>query len=442
MDTKGAKNRERIDLGLEALLARAEAPQEKEISIDLELSHGSSRSSSWTIGDASTTQQPPARNEFELLAAESKWTEIVRLAEGRLAHGDDLGVKLWWIRGHLGAFSMPVSFLSAPFDAVCKKLAPESVTDSLSPLLKETGLLVLQRLQEVGDTAHVNDVRGSLARLGIQEARGSRERSSTSSFRSLQSVSAEATAPTSAQHPSVGLPRSGQKRLVWTTVCLITVVALITIDRMFPHIRTPALDIASESFEQTPLDINQATELPGRRDPSGRLGALFYSIGEGTNTEPATARAAQSVKGPMPQSSPESQLAKTESSPPGPKEEVNTRGPIEGPEFRERVERGRIRPSASRREELQGGAPQAVLPGSSSRGGDDQRTYRVLNRASVVSAPSYGGRVIGQLEPGDRVLVEGRVGRWLRLRSKKGRGGYVLATDVEVVPELDVVSGR
>jgi hypothetical protein len=50
--------------------------------------------------------------------------------------------------------------------------------------------------------------------------------------------------------------------------------------------------------------------------------------------------------------------------------------------------------------------------------------------------------VIGQLEPGDRVLVEGRVGRWLRLRSKKGRGGYVLATDVEVVPELDVVSGR
>jgi uncharacterized protein YgiM (DUF1202 family) len=60
----------------------------------------------------------------------------------------------------------------------------------------------------------------------------------------------------------------------------------------------------------------------------------------------------------------------------------------------------------------------------------------------VLSAPSYGGRVIGQLEAGDRVLVEGKLGRWLRLRSKKGRGGYVLTSDVEEVPELDIASNR
>jgi uncharacterized protein YgiM (DUF1202 family) len=91
---------------------------------------------------------------------------------------------------------------------------------------------------------------------------------------------------------------------------------------------------------------------------------------------------------------------------------------------------------------LQGGSPQAVLPGSSARGFEDQRTYKVLTRTSVLSAPSYGGRVVGQLDRGDRVLVEGKLGRWLRLRSKKGRGGYVLAADVEEVPELDFASDR
>jgi hypothetical protein len=44
------------------------------------------------------------------------------------------------------------------------------------------------------------------------------------------------------------------------------------------------------------------------------------------------------------------------------------------------------------------------------------------------------------LEQGDRVLVEGKLGRWLRLRSKKGRGGYVLASDVEEVEGLDISS--
>jgi hypothetical protein len=58
---------------------------------------------------------------------------------------------------------------------------------------------------------------------------------------------------------------------------------------------------------------------------------------------------------------------------------------------------------------------------------------------SVVSAPSFGGRVIGQLGAGDRVLVEGFLGRWLRLRSRRGRGGYVLSADVEEVPSQEGV---
>ena len=428
MDTKGAKNRERLDLGLEAILAGAETPRSPEVSIDLELPHATREGSAWTLGEA--PPQPPPKSEFESLADERKWSELARLAEDRLASGDDPEAKVWWIRAHLGAFSMPVSFLSAPFEAVCRKLSPEDVTGPFKTILEETGLLVLQRLREVSDTAHSSEVRSSLERLGIRESRGGRERVGTSSFRSLQSVATSAPQTTVADVADPRPPTGRRKRVTWTGVCVLVVVSLLALDHLFPHIRTPQLDIATESFERPLFGVEQATDTPGRRDPGGRLGALFYSIGEGGRTDSSTSPRVASQPAAEPQPSSE---AKGESLPPRSKEEVNTTGPVEGPEFRERIERVRPPAPQSRREELQGGAPQAVLPSAPTREFDDHRTYRVLTRTSVLSAPSYGGRVIGQLEPGDRVLVEGKLGRWLRLRSKKGRGGYVLTADVEEV---------
>ena len=436
MDTKGAKNRERIDLGLEAILAGAESPRPVEVSIDLELPRGPRDASTWTLGEA---PQLPPKNEFEILADERKWTEIVRLAEDRFAHTEDHEAKVWWIRGHLGAFSMPVSFLSAPLEAVCQQLSPEGVTGSLKTILEETGLLVLQRLREVSDTTHSAEVRASLERLGIRESRGGRERAGTSSFRALQSVAAVVTEPVVSTEVSIPPEIGSRKRLTWTLLCVIVVVALIVLDRMFPHIRTPMLDIASESFEPPGSQIELATDMPGRRDPGGRLGALFYSINEGARPEAASSQSVVSNPPAMQQAQPE---AKSEPLPARSKEEVDTSGPIEGAEFRDRAERVRPQAREPRRQELQGGAPQAVLPGAPVREFDDHRTYKVLTRTSVLSAPSYGGRVIGQLEAGDRVLVEGKLGRWLRLRSKKGRGGYVLTSDVEEVPELDIASNR
>lgn len=436
MDTKGAKNRERLDLGLEAILAGAENPRPVEITIDLDPSQGTREPSSWTLGDA---PPPPPKNEFESLADNRKWTEIVRLAEARLAEGDDAEVKLWWIRGHLGAFSMPVSFLSAPFEAVCRRLSPEGLTGSCKVLLEETGLLVLQRLREVSDVSHGNEVRSSLERLGIKEPRGGRERAGTSSFRSLESVVPVAARPAPASNAIPAISSGSRKRVTWTVLCTCVVISLVALDRLFPHIRTAPLDIASEGFEPPHSTLEQATDTPGRRDPGGRLGALFYSLGDGARTEPATAGAPDSsppaVAKPQPEVKPEPVPARS-------KEEINTSGPVEGPEFRERIERVRPPAPERRRQELQGGSPQAVLPGSSAPEFQEQRTYRVLTRTSVLSAPSYGGRVLGQLEPGDKVLVEGKLGRWLRLRSKKGRGGYVLTADVEEVPDLDIAASR
>ncbi len=444
MDTKGAKTRERIDLGLGAILAGVDASPNIEVSIDLPLPNGTSpNGAAWTLGDGGSPAPQQPKSEFETLADERKWSEIVHLAESRLSNGEDLEAKLWWIRGHLGAFSMPVSLLSAPLDAVCRTVVAESLDKPLKTLLNETGLLVLQRLREVNDIVHAQGLRDALEEIGVREPKDRRARVGTSSYRSLKPLPTGEQAPPQASAVPVSTVSSRPKRMKWSFLCFIIVVALMLLDRMFPHVRSPELDIASESFVRAETGLEQLTDAPGRRDPGGRLGALFYSIeGEGTRSEAPPERTAEPKQG-ITQTSPAMPtVPQREPVPPRSKESVNTSGPLEGPEFRERIERVRPESLEPRREVLQGGSPQAVLPGSSARGFEDHRTYKVLTRTSVLSAPSYGGRVIGQLDRGDRVLVEGKLGRWLRLRSKKGRGGYVLATDVEEVPELDIASDR
>ena len=64
----------------------------------------------------------------------------------------------------------------------------------------------------------------------------------------------------------------------------------------------------------------------------------------------------------------------------------------------------------------------------------------VLVRTEVFSAPNYEARPLGTLEPGDRVSVEGRAGQWVRIRSRKGRAGYVFAQDIGELE--DFRSGR
>jgi hypothetical protein len=447
MNSKGEKNKERIDLGLGAILAAAQPARDVEISIELGKPSEQAPSSPWTLGGS----EAPVKSEFDILADERKWSEIVRRVESRLNDSNDIEAKLWWIRGHLGAFSMPVSFLAAPLDSLCKKIQPSELSPSMRVLLEETGLLTLGRLQEVGDKDQADSLRSVLETVGVRAPRGSRERqrTGTSSFRSLEFDLPASKASVALVGEAPQKMRGVSRRVGWTSVCAVIVAALFVLDQLFPHIRTPRLDTASEEFVVPPSGIEQSVTPLAPKNPGNRLGALFYSIEKEGAASPAPSVAPSVAQSGDTQSA--SATVQREPAvpnrPPEPrtKESVDTDGPVEGPEFRERMDRGRPerpeRPMRSR-EEIQGGPPQAVLPGASQEGFEQHRTYKVLAKTSVLSAPSYGGRVIGQLERGDRVLVEGKLGRWLRLRSKKGRGGYVIAADVEEVPDLDIPLDR
>jgi hypothetical protein len=50
---------------------------------------------------------------------------------------------------------------------------------------------------------------------------------------------------------------------------------------------------------------------------------------------------------------------------------------------------------------------------------------------SVMDAPSFNAKEVEELYVGDRVRVEARLGRWLKIRSRDGNPGYILAGDAE-----------
>ena len=439
MATTGDKDKPRIDLGLGAILAAAEKPA-AEVSVDLPLSDVDG----WTLG----AHSPQAlRSPYEQLADKREWTEIVRRAEAALATDPSVEARVWWIRGHLGAFSMPVTLLSAPMESLCRGLDISSLSPEVKGVLRETVLLTVGRLEEMGQRDQCESLRAAMTPLDIKPERDAngRERKVTSSFRiadfSLPAQDVSVSVLPAAEPSPARRPRWGLTSLAGVAMALaVVVVGLWDPLNLF----IAQLDTAPEAFVIDASGVEQSVEQLERKNPVGRLGALFYAIEEnsGNSVPPGSVNPAGTLVPLRPSAPVDTEVplsGRIVSQDDGPKERVNTKGPVEGREFRERIERRSVAES-DQRGAIQGGPPRAVLPvPPRDEAFEAGRVYRVVVSTSVVSAPSFGGRVIGQLGAGDRVLVEGFLGRWLRLRSRRGRGGYVLSADVEEVPSQEGV---
>jgi len=438
MTKKGENGRERLDLGLEALLS--DSQDKKELNggeINPEDSH---LHQAWTLG-GSEGRDP---GEYDALADRGQWVEIVKRAEASLAKGDDLNAKVWWVRGHLGAFSMPVAFLAAPLLSIVNSLDSRTIAPSIGAIVKETGLLALSRLREVNDRSQYDALKSALERIGIQEPKNPRERkrTGTSSFRASDFVPRAESGATEQTGESVKSGSSPRKVMI-SGVILVGVLSLGGVGYFYPNLFSSPLSTAREAFVPEPLVLEQVVSPPEPKNPGGRLGALFYSIdNQKENTEPAAGIQSEVTPQAVPQPTPvvkeSGRIENTEQ--PKLKERVNTSGPREGLEFRERVERRRGEERGDSRVSQE--APRAALPPDRARVFSDERTYSVVEGTAVLSAPSFGGQEIGHLERGDRVFVEGKLGRWLRLRSRRGKGGYVLAEDVEEIPDEELQTSR
>lgn len=433
MTRSSSDKKERIDLGLSALLDQI-TPPSAQPAVATEPVRPVQSSA------------PVAAEESEMqgLLRQKRWQEIIVRAEQEMAQGSPAEARLWWIRGHLGALSMPVSLLISPFEEVAREMSSGSPSAEVKALLEDTGLCILERMEQVGEREQVLAFRNVLTIYGVASVPGTlgKERRSwtlAQDARAASRVNLVSAVPIPV--PAVPETRPSPKRRIGTMAAALCAAALaLGIALRWGMLYGPTT-LAKESFIQESVALQQTFPELEPRDPVGNLSALFYAIDE-------PAAATNSANSAAPQPAPgqgQGKDAPVPSGPPPPAaveqkpralEKINTKGPVEGREYREGVARSntgdnpRLPGAPGRRDGSSPDQPAARTPFDRDVQG---KLYQVTVRTNVVSSPSYVSKVMGRLEPGDQVLVDGRVGEWFRVRSRQGKDGYVLAQNATAV---------
>jgi hypothetical protein len=458
------------------------------------LLNGDSESSSHSVSPVpqapSAQETPPegsagseAESPYEKLASTGSWSEILRLAEGDLSSGDDARVRTWWIYAHLQNRSMPASFLAAPLESLLTKNTGEAAPADQA-LLERTAHLVHRRLVESGDATLAQAIAASISSAKLLPAAvetlrpASTPLNAISSHRVEKQSSAVIWGAESVKQPL----RVGLLGVVAASVFCLLAALGIFFAYGGKQLFGAEVAIAAETFVSQDEKPELLIPALDRRDLVGRLGALYYSIdkGEGESggnaagadvasvavssaseraevVQPASGSGsdasvgtADSARGgtDIKQPAGTEEAVATTVAPKLPKERVNTTSPVEGPDFRERAGRnqrsgsggaGAVGTTANRSPAPDDGRSRR-LPAETSRPEivmgmpEPERTqgryYTVLVSCSVLDAPNYSALVVSQLRRGETVFVEARVGGWLRLRSRNGRAGFVLAQDL------------
>jgi hypothetical protein len=244
--------------------------------------------------------------------------------------------------------------------------------------------------------------------------------------------------------------RQGLARL-WPAVVLgvallVVLVALVTGKMMIGHEGALAVQVASEGLVSG--DSAERSLAPPSVEPRSNLSnleAVFYSLsgsevtpggqptkgGASIEKERRPAAQAQTSGSEERQGAPKQQETPRSGGSATSREVVNTEGPIEGAEFRKGLEARNPRaprlpealPDSKPAQPQGGGYPEVggVVLGE---------VKSVIVATSVLDKPSYQARILSRLHEGDKVSVEARVGRWVRIRSRRGKTGYVFAQDV------------
>jgi hypothetical protein len=413
-------------------------------------------------------------SEFVRLAEAKQWGILVSRAEGSLSSREDLEARLWWIRGQLGALSLPVSLLAAPFESVCRELSGDPRLNVVSPLLTTIGEIVLKRLKDVGDIRQERILKSVLEELGLLEVsspvadsiadNGSSALVKTPP-RMARAFELGEGAPLALEATVASAPK--EKSPLKHTAVIISAALFLTVMLLaaLMHLRyfsTPHLLTAQEGLIAEEFLIQLRPPLVAARAVSSNLGAIYYSIDRSDSLNMVNQHATRESGEHMPQkvkavdkpapatgalAGANSNISNKPQLPERPLEPqvglgvkegerkldvVRTDGPIEGRDFKEGVERSsaprpRLPDELLAPEERRAPSASSYPDGSLNIGGDIKSA---LVRADVFDRPSYHARVIARLMPGDKVSVEGRVGEWLRIRSKRGRAGFVYSQDI------------
>lgn len=433
---------------------------------------------------------PAPRSEYALLADQGRWGELLALTEQRTAGGGhgELAPRFWWVRASVALGTVPLSILAAPLDTVSAELVlvlkrggANAGAADLAPvaaaLLAEVSSRLVTHTDYAGavtfaerafrlDGVHrgvLENVVGAVLKLPAPSARrdpgGARVRATCERLRVELGLGAgapgversappadparsgverrEALVPPAAPMTSGGdaaPPRGGGAPATkgGGTFSLVAFFVLIGGLAWFVRSETGLEAITAEGETSFALVVPTAAPVLApppleRMSKVSHLAAVSYDFDRGSaggEPRPEVRRATP----PRGAQTPERGLAR-----------IDTTGPIEPPE----VLKARTFPEEPTEEDVSAilfGAPKPRFPTSRTGGSVSQapkpveqfssaRNYSVRVKTRVVTRPSFSGVAVAELAAGDSVLGEGLVGDWLKIRSRNGQVGYILAQD-------------
>lgn len=429
-------------------------------------------------------EAPRQANEFEVLAGEERWLDLAHLCESKLSATADvcaadpkkvIEARLWWIKSQLVNGGVPMSILAAPLESVSGSVLEmqksgqnlgereRALVAFCAELLKKVSAELTASSEHVLalsflERAHALDERCApqfrsaidreLERLR-KNPRAEMDQKLKSKIARLEDLrrqlkgvkpeeikAAPVSAPESvkAEEVPAALPARQSRRQLYAAAALILLVASGAGIWFMPQgtfvAGTPHLALGTLSTSRPPPD----TKLGELQRVSGlsNLDALYYDIDSASKRRPAESGSA-STKSEQPA------LAASEAASTSPKERdakaiVNTSGPLEGPEF-QNLQMEDAENDGTRRDDLFASITarsMAATQGVPVEKFESDKLFLVIAKTNVMARPSFHTAALAELESGDKVLVESKVGPWLKLRSKHGQAGYILAQDAEL----------
>jgi len=475
-----------LNLGLSDLLEKAFADTRADDSLQVE--NGAQKPEDEPLREVQ-------QSEYERLAASQEWTLLSSICEKEIAEKGDsfLEAQLWWLKVQLVTGAVPANILSAPMESASRLL--EKVIEGGSPaeigsnLEKEKVNKLASLASEVIITASADmkesaerltvvvlleralaftpahaDVIGAVFKTLKEEIARGRPKGKIENLRwteenkelldrvkhleeKLNLEEQELKPVVSNKGDSETPERKLDNRMLFSIFGkldqfslnrkyrLLTALFIFTIALSYTWVLfsgpTRAESIGVVSLGELPVAQLKTPDLQVFSRLSN-LDAIFYDINSAEQNPGSTQRGSYPAQSSASESvaSASVPVSQTRTVQAQEREVVNTQGPLEPASVRD------IRRRAS--SDNQSLRVDAVERGSAAFGHEVENLpanthYRIARTTPIMTTPSLFAGSIAELNRGDTVLVEARIGNWLRLRSKSGEAGYIHIEDADRV---------
>ncbi len=433
-----------LDLGLEDLWANAQ---------DDAVCHAEDGAAE-TSSDSVQNEPPPLKKSpYAELADAEHWQALVRLCER-----DGLKTLLsqvWWIRAHLEAQSMPVELLQPSFERAIsqEKVGEGAGTDSELNEVQQV-LRSCRRWFGIKDFSEELKVKKGEEERSVEDA-PQQPPVSTKSVSSLPPVSdirsKEEQLPIAQQQPEEKKTNRWDRRVI-----MVAILALISgvFVRYFLPMRDDLVEFVASPIPNEPLP--RVVPLLRHADlvPLTTIEVLQVAMDDLVNVREEAAATDVPPLISSPPVAPSRQRAPLRPTPAPSREELIMDGPFEPAsigDLRLRpeddptvVERDRKSELPSVWDRVNPGSPTLATPTPSKsvtdffEGFDDHPGYPVeryhtpqacelADKAVIRTRPSELAPTTAELRAGGTVMIDQRIGPWVRLQSKSGRPGYARA---------------